>query len=81
MPSKRRLEQLKSARAASVQSFKKRKVEASQILTVPETETNDELDTADTSDTESQSEIWYWNDSGVENDIDPEEEENKDEDR
>ena len=74
MPSKRRLKQLKSARDASVQSFKKKKIEASQILMEPETD--NELDTADTIDMESQSETCYWNESPAENDSDPEEEEN-----
>ena len=80
MPSKRQLDQLKSAKAASVQSFKRKKIEASQILTEPESDDKhntigDEPDTADTTDTESQSETWYWNKSGVENDTDPEEDE------
>lgn len=38
-------------------------------------ETDDKLNTADTSNTESRSEIWYWNKSGIENNTDPEEEE------
>ena len=53
MPSKRRLTQLKSARAATVLSSKRRKVEASLILNSAELEIDDDkLSTADTSDTE-----------------------------
>lgn len=59
MPSKRQLQQLKAARAASVQSFKKRKVEAlDHSISDPlaELEIDDKLsamDTISTSDTES----------------------------
>lgn len=53
MPSKRRLDQLKSARAAAVQACKKRKAETSSVLNVPHEIEDDKLDTTDTSDTEA----------------------------
>lgn len=53
MPSKRRLEQLKKARAAAVQSIKKRKLESS-LLSQLKTE-NDNLNESDTIDKEAKS--------------------------
>ena len=55
MPSKRWLEHLKSARAASVQAFKKKKIEASLISNPAESKIDDKLSTADTSDIKNQS--------------------------
>lgn len=57
MPSKRKLEQLKKARAASVQSFKKRKLESSLLLsnsTQLKTD-DDKLNESDTIDKEAKS--------------------------
>ena len=85
MLSKCWLQHLKVARAASVQSFKKRKIEACSIPDPAKLEINDELNTTDiidTSDTESQSGVWYWNKSANKSDLDSEvgEEEEKEED-
>lgn len=64
MPSKRRLTQLKSARAAAVLSSKKRKVEASLVLNSAQLEIDDDkLSITDTSDTEGESGTWFWNES------------------
>lgn len=74
MRSKRRLEQLKSARAAAVQSFKKRRSEASSVLNSTKLEIDDDkLSTADTSDTEGKSRTRFWNESANEIDSDAEE--------
>ena len=74
MPSKRQRAQWKSANAASVQSFKKRKSEASSLLNSTQLKVNDtKLSTTDTSDTESNSEVWFWNESANETDLDSEE--------
>ncbi len=81
MPSKRRLDQRKSARAA-VQACKKRKSEASPVLnTVHEVE-DDELSITDTSDTEGGSGTWFWNESanGSDSDTEKDEDNNEDED-
>ena len=76
MPSKGRLEQLKFARAAAVQSSKKRKSEASLVLDSAQLEMdNDKLSTADTSDTEGESGAWFSNESANESDLNTEEEE------
>lgn len=77
MPSKRCLEQLKSARAVH-QSLKKRKPEASLVLN-SEID-NDKLSTADKSDAEGESGTWFWNESADESDSDTEEEGEVDED-
>lgn len=62
MPSKRKLEQLKKARAASVQSFKKRKLESSLLpnSTQPKTD-DDKLNESDTIDTETKSGTFFVN--------------------
>ena len=81
LPSKRWLQHLKVARAASAQSFKKRKVEACSIPDPAELEIDGKLstiDTIDTSDTESQSGVWYWNESANESDSDSEVESDSD---
>lgn len=55
MPSKRKLEQLKKARAASVQSFKKRKLEASSLPNSAQLLIDDDKpNTSDTIDTEAE---------------------------
>ena len=79
MPSKRRLDQLKSARAAAVQAYKKRKFEASSVLNVHLEVEDDKLSTTDTSNTEGESVTWFWNESANESDSDTEEEEDEDE--
>ena len=79
MPSKRRLDQLKSARAVAVQACKKRKSEASSVLNVHLEVKNDKLSTTGTSDTEGESGTWFWNESANESDSDTEEEEDEDE--
>lgn len=79
MPSKRRLDQLKSARAVAVQACKKRKSEANLVLNAhPEIE-DDKLSTADTSDTEDESGTWFWNESAKESGSYTKEEEDDDE--
>ena len=79
MPTKRRLNQLKSARDLAVEACKRRKFEASLVVnSQPEIE-DDKLSAADTSDTEDESETWFWNDSANESDSDTEEGEDSDE--
>ncbi len=63
MPSKRRLDQLKSARAVAVQACKKIKSKASSVLNAH----------PDTSDTEDESGTWFWNESANESGSDTEE--------
>ena len=75
MVSKRRRDHLKTAREASVASFKKRRSEASSFPTFDQCEIDDsKLSTADTSDTEDDSQTWFWNESANESDSDSEEE-------
>ena len=76
MPSKRQREHWKAARAASVQSFKKEKVEINQSFNSrqPRAEDNTPI-TTDTSDTESESGTWFWNECANETDSDSEAEE------
>ena len=73
MPSKRSLEQMKSARAAAVQSLKRRKFEASSVLSSAQLEVDDDkLSTAERSDTEDESGAWFLNESANESDSDTE---------
>ena len=80
MPSKRQREQRNAARAASVEFFKKRRLEASSVhnLLQPSVH-NDKPNTIDTSpaDTSDDEETptWFWNESANETDSDSEEEE------
>ena len=75
MPSKRQREQRNAARAASVEVFKKRRLEASSPLNSVQLDTdNDKLSTTDTSDEEVESGTWFWNESANETDSDSEEE-------
>ena len=76
MPSKRQRAQRNAARAASVEIFKKRRLEASSLLNSVQLNTDDDkLSTTDTSDNESESaETWFWNESANETDSDSEEE-------
>ena len=74
MVSKRRRDHSKAAREASVASFKKRRSEASSLLTSDQCEIDDnKLSTSDTSDTEDDSRTWFWNESANESDSDSEE--------
>ena len=70
MPSKRRLNQLKSATANAVQACKKRKSEASSVLNANLEIEDDEPNTTDTSDTEGESGTCFWNESANESDSD-----------
>lgn len=77
MPNKRRREQLKSARAASLEVFKKRRSEANSLPNSAQLRVDDrKLSTADTTDTEGESGTWLWNESANETDSDTEEGEN-----
>lgn len=70
MPSKRRIEQLKKARAASVQSIKKRKLESNLLPNSTQLKTDDDkLNESDTIDTEAKSGTLFGNecDSASEN--------------
>ena len=74
MPSKRRLEQLKSARVTAVQAKKRRRCEVNLAIDPAQLEIdNDKLSTTDTSDTEGESGTWFWNESANEDDSDTEE--------
>ena len=85
MPSKRQRKQLSAARAASVELFKKRRLEASSVhnlLHQPSVH-NDKPNTIDTSlagDTSDEEETatWFWNESANETDSDEEEEDVRD---
>lgn len=71
MPIKRRLQHLKAARAASVESFKKRRLEASSLPNSARLQIdNDKLSTGDTSDTDGESGIWFWNENANETNSD-----------
>ena len=76
MPSKRQRAQRNAARAASIQTFKKRRLEASSPLNSEQLNTDDDkLSTIDTTDNDGDSaETWYWNESANETDSDSEEE-------
>ena len=79
MPIKRRLQHLKAARAASVESFKKRRLEASSLPNSARLQIdNDKLSTGDTSDTDGESGIWFWNESANETNSDSEDEDEGD---
>ncbi len=81
MVSKRRRDHLKAAREASVASFKKRRSEASSLPTLDQCEIDDnKLSTTNTSDTEDDSQTWFWNESANETDSDLEEESNDEDD-
>ena len=75
MPSKRQRDQWKNARAASLQTFKKRRQDSSSLpnLVQPQLD-DDKANTSDTSDTEGESETWFWHKSANESDSDSEEE-------
>ena len=77
MPSKRQRDQRNSARAASVLTFKKRRLEASQlpkpVQPQPDQPQPDDI-INDNSDTEGKSGTWYWNKSANKSCFDTEEE-------
>ena len=76
MPSKRQREQRNAARAASVEIFKMRRLEASSLLNSVQLNIDDDKhSTTDTSDNKSESAgTWFWNESANETDSDSEEE-------
>ena len=76
MPSKRQRAKRNAARAASVEIFKKKRLEASSLLNSVQLNTDDDkLSTTDTSDNESESAgLWFWNESANETDSDSEKE-------
>lgn len=79
MPNKRRREQLKSARAASLEVYKKRRSEANSLPNSAQLWVDDRklsTSTADTTDTEGESGTSLWNESANETDSDTEDEEN-----
>ena len=82
MPSKRQRAKQTDARAASVECFKKTRLEASSLLNSEQLNTDDDkLSTIDTSDNESDSAgTWFWNESANETDSDSEEEGDDDDD-
>ena len=72
---KRQRQHLKAARTASIEFFIKRKLEASSLPKSAQPQIDDDkLSTDDTSDTEGESAIWFWNESVNEIDSDSEEE-------
>ncbi len=74
MGSKRQREQKKNARAASVQVFQKRRIESSSLSYSARLKINDDKpSTADTTDTEHESGMLFWNESADE--ISPDSEE------
>ena len=79
MPTKRRRKQLESARAASLEVFKKRRSEASPLPNLAQLRVDDhKLSTADTADTKGESGTWFWNESANKTDLDTEKEGNDD---
>lgn len=73
MPLKQRLQHLKSTRTASVEFFKKRKIEASSLLNLAVLQINkNKLSTGDSSDMESEFGTWFWNKNANKIDMDSE---------
>lgn len=69
---------MKSTRAATILSSKKRKIEANLVLNLVQLKINDDkLSITDTSDTKSESGIWFENKSENESDSDIEKEKDK----
>lgn len=74
MPSKGQRKQQNAARTASVEFFKKRRLEASFFLTSVQHGTdNNKLSTIDTSNEKVKSGTWFWNKSANKTDSDFEE--------
>ena len=72
-PIKRQLAHLKNARLASVEHFKKQKLERSQSTNTEQLRIeDDQLRTSDTSDTEDREGVWFWNKSANKTDSDSE---------
>lgn len=72
---KRQRQYLKAARTASIESFKKKKLEASSLPRLAQLQIDDdELSTDDISNTEGKAKIWFWNESTNETDLNSEEE-------
>ena len=78
---KRQLAHLKNARLASVEHFKKQKLERSQSTNIEQLRIDDDKlrieddqlrasDTSDTSYTEDREDVWFWNESANETDSD-----------
>ena len=64
MPSKRQRKQQNATKAVSVEFFKKRRLEASSLLTSVQLDiNNNKLSTTDTSNEEAESGTWFWNES------------------
>lgn len=79
MPTKRQRELRNAARAASIESFKKRRLEASSLSNLAQLHVdNNKLSTTDTSNEEAESRTWLWNESANETDSDSEEESSSD---
>ena len=75
MTSKRQREQRNAARAASNEVFKKRRLEARSLSKSAQPKVDDDkLSTVNTSDTEDESETWFWHESANETNSDTEEE-------
>ncbi len=74
MPSKRQRKQWKAARNASVQTFKKRKLEPSSLNSAQLEMNNNTLNKPDTSDTEGEPGTWFGNESDSDSDSDSEDE-------
>ena len=77
MPTKCRRKQFKSARAASLEYFKKRRFEANLLPNSAQFRIDkDKLSTANTTDTEGESVTWFWSKSAYKTNSDTEEEGN-----
>ena len=75
MSSKRQREQRNAARAASVEFFKKRRLETSSVHnSLQPSIDNDKPNTTDTNDEEAETATWFWNESANETDSDSEDE-------
>lgn len=81
MPSKQRLDYLKSARATTVQASKKKKSKASLILNVHLEVKNDKLNTINTSNIKGKSRTQFWNKNANKSYLDTEKEEDEDEEK
>lgn len=75
MPSKHQRDQWKTARAASLRTFKKRKEESSSIHNFVQPQLDDDKAfTSDTSNIKSETGTWFWHESANGRDFDLEEE-------
>lgn len=78
MLSKQQFNQLKSAKTAAVQAYKKRKFEASSVLNTVHEVKDNKLNVINISDTEGGSRIWFQNKSANGSNLDIEKDENSD---